>query len=84
MLKDRKGALRRVTKQDCVSTVYNSVPVYMADRMRDLQGSGVDCVKLVFAEESPQQCLRIYRAFASGDGVPPEAYTRGHFYRGAQ
>lgn len=84
MLKDRKGALRRVTKQDCVSTVYNSVPVYMADRMRDLQGSGVDCVKLVFTEESPQQCLRIYSAFASGDGVPSEAYTRGHFYRGAQ
>jgi len=84
VLQDRKGAKMRVARDGCVSTVYNSVPVYMADRMQALRRSGVSAVKLVFTEESPQQCLEIYQEFVSGEGAPPQHYTRGHFYRGAE
>lgn len=83
-LRDRKGAQMRIVRDGCVSTVYNSVPVYMADRIQELQRSGVSAVKLAFTEESPQQCLQIYREFVSGEGRPPQHYTRGHFYRGAE
>lgn len=83
-LQDRKGARMRVTRDGCISTVYNSVPIYMADRLEELQRSGASAVKLVFTEEPPQQCLQIYREFVAGEGVPPQHYTRGHFYRGAQ
>ncbi len=84
VLQDRKGAKMRVARDGCISTVYNSVPVYMADRMQALRRSGVSAVKLVFTEESPQRCLEIYQEFVSGEGAPPHHYTRGHFYRGAE
>lgn len=83
-LQDRKGARMRVKRDNCISTVYNSVPIYMVDRLDELQRSGASAVKLVFTEEMPQRCLQIYRDFVSGKGVPPQHYTRGHFYRGAQ
>lgn len=40
VLQDRKGAQMRVARDGCISTVYNSVPVYMADRMQALRRSG--------------------------------------------
>lgn len=82
-LRDRKGMDLPVLPDvgRCISTIYNGVPLYMADRMRELDGLGLSYGRLLFTVETPsetEQILHEYRTAAKRSG----GYTRGHFYRG--
>jgi collagenase-like PrtC family protease len=70
---------------DCRVAILNALPLYMADRAREINA---DVLRLVFTIESPAECAHIARQYRSAlRGDPPErppvpAYTRGHFNRG--
>ena len=83
---DRKGVAFTV---DCgahdgrrreVSDLYNSVPLWLADRPEELRG--VDFITLYFTRETPGVCERVAAAYAGEPGAyQPEARTRGLYYR---
>lgn len=84
-LTDRKGITFAVRCDPCdaqmgVSALYNSVPLYLADRRDEL--AGLSFVTLWFTDEPALQCQRIAAAYAGrGDATPPKDYTRGLYYR---
>lgn len=66
---------------NCTNTLYNSQPVYMADRLDEINRSGVDSLRLVFTLESADEVNNILSLYKEKKRAPFD-YTRGHFYRG--
>lgn len=88
-LLDRKGEKFPVQPTKCGNVIYNTKPVYMADRMDEVQAMGVDAVRLCFVDEDYDACKRVIEEYfkgLSGEKVnaPNGNFTRGHFYRGMQ
>lgn len=88
-LLDRKGEKFPVQPTKCGNVIYNAKPVYMADRMDEVQELGVDAVRLCFTDEDYEVCKRVIEEYfkgLSGEKVnaPGGNFTRGHFYRGMQ
>ncbi len=67
---------------DCRNTLFNSAPLWLADRSREWQESGVAFGRLLFTDESPAEIARIIEGYAEGFAAPPEGHTRGLYYRG--
>lgn len=82
-LKDRKGAQFRILpdKSECVNVILNSAPVYMADKMCDVQKSGVSYALMDFTVETNEEIENIYKLYKNGVHLE-KGFTRGHFYRG--
>ncbi len=84
-LTDRKGIAFTVrcdafNAQTGASALYNSVPLYLADRRDEL--TGLSFVTLWFTDETSVQCQRVAAAYAGrADATPPKDYTRGLYYR---
>ena len=51
---------------DCTNIIYNSVPVYMADRMQDVKSAGISVFHFIFTDETPQEVDRIISAYKNG------------------
>lgn len=86
-LRDRKGFVFPLRTQHCRNLVYNSCPIYMADRISDIKNLQIDRVRLSFTVENFDMCcimIEEYQNALAGKQVsPPKSdYTRGHFYRG--
>ena len=61
---DRHGVrFPLVGMPDCTNIVYNSVPIYMADRSDDLKRAGISVYHFIFTDESPEECDRIIKAY---------------------
>lgn len=86
-LTDRKGVRFTV---DCgrhdghprqVSELYNSVPLWLADRLGELEG--LSFLTLWFTRESAAQCEAVVQSYAEGRPMPgaPSEKTRGLYYR---
>jgi len=54
---------------DCTNIIYNSVPLYMADKKEDLQKAGLTHLHFIFTDESAAQVDRIINAYL--EGTPP-------------
>ncbi len=67
---------------DCQNVLLNSTPLYLADRNREWQESGIAFGRLLFTDETKEQISAILDAYTRGNGTPPEEYTRGLYYRG--
>ena len=80
-LKDRKGLLFPVRCRTGYSEVFNSAPVYLADKRDDIKG--VDFLLLSFVDESREEAARIIREYSFG-GTPPKTFTRGLYYKGVK
>lgn len=80
---DRKGKRFPVVKDDdiCRSVILNSVPLYMADKLQELQQAGIACGRLLFTVESAERCRELCQQYQNGT-VTDGAYTRLHFYKG--
>ncbi|HWP51991.1 MAG TPA: DUF3656 domain-containing protein [Clostridia bacterium] len=84
-LTDRKGVAFPVRCAACdpqtgVSELYNSVPLYLADRRNEL--IGLSFLTLWFTDETALACQRIAAAYAGrADAAPPKDFTRGLYYR---
>ena len=55
--------------------------LYLADKP-EWQRAGLTYARLRFTTESPEECLRILRAYRGEEAYRPEGFTRGLFYRG--
>lgn len=80
---DRKGKEFPVMsrKFNCINTVYNSAPVYMGDRLNEIEKTGVSAIRLVFTTEDKNTVKEIISMYSKGQKANFE-YTRGHLYRG--
>ena len=77
-LTDRKGAFFPVRCRNGYSELYNSVPLWLADKLHEFSA---DFVVLYFTVESSDKCadvLRSYRMSKQPDG----GFTRGLYYKG--
>lgn len=81
VLTDRKGIQFPVLCENGFSEIFNSRPVYMADRLSELRN--VDFYLFDFTTESADECAHILNAYDTG-ASPVGDYTRGLFYRGVE
>lgn len=51
---------------DCTNVIYNSVPIYMADRMNEVKNSGISVFHFIFTDETPDEVDRIITAYKNG------------------
>lgn len=78
-LRDRKGSCFPLQCVNGVREVLNDRPLYMADRLGQLQTA--DYFLLYFTKESPEDCRKILCDYR--DGNPPQGvFTRGLLNRG--
>ena len=84
-LTDRRGERFPVLRAwGCRSEIENGKILYLADKAHDWQSLGLRYACLRFTTESPEDCVRMLRAY-QGEAVDvPENITRGLFYRGAE
>ena len=70
-LLDRRGVqfpvIRRYPHR---SAIFNSVPVYMADRRRELEGARIEREHFIFTIESKGEAARVINAYESGESAP--------------
>jgi putative protease len=66
---------------DCGNVLFNSTPLFLADRNREWKEADIAFGRLLFTGESPREIKAILDAYEKG-GEPPESYTRGLYYRG--
>ena len=78
-LVDRKGVRFPVVCHGEYMEILNSAPLYLADKLADLQG--LDFALLSFTLESPAQCREIFQEYEAGTSAPRENITRGLCYR---
>ena len=80
-LKDRKNEEFPVVCNGMTTFVLNSKPVYMADKLSEIEKAGISVGILQFTVESAQECREVIKAYRLGNASDGE-FTRGHFYRG--
>ncbi len=80
-LKDRKDMVFPVKadKLTCTNTIYNTAPLYMADKMSELPDN--NGMHFIFTDESPEEIKRIFNSYKT-NAKPLNDFTRGHYYRG--
>lgn len=61
---------------DCTNVIYNSVPIYMADRQDELTSAGVRVFHFIFTDETPKQCDEIINAYKNCRKAPDGANIR--------
>jgi len=88
-LLDRKNEVFPIKSRHCGNIIYNSKPIYMADRMTDIKNLQINGIRLCFSLENYETCciiIREYQEALTGRKKEPPAsgFTRGHFYRGMQ
>ena len=84
-LRDRKGEDFPVEQAwGCRNELFNAKILWLADKQADWQRTGVTYGRLSFLRESSRECARIFRAYRTGEGQPPEGFTRGLYYRGVE
>lgn len=90
-LRDRKNVKFPIMCSfGCRAVLLNSKPIYMADMADELIKTNVDCIRLNFTLESPEECTEIINMYSDaldGRKVPKmkeNTFTRGHLHRGVQ
>ncbi len=76
-LTDRKGVCFPVRMRYAHrSVIFNSVPIYMADRRDDLARAGVRAEHFIFSTESRSEAAQIIRAYQNGSAPKSNAIKR--------
>lgn len=88
-LRDRKGIEFPIMCADgCKSVLLNSKPIYTADMIDEIKNTNINCIRLNFTIESPEECSKITQAYKNAlDGIkqpsmPENTFTRAHLKRG--
>lgn len=81
---DRTGAKFPVVRDGdiCRSVVLNSVPLYMGDKIGDLNKTGAD-LRIVFTIETTEECKAVCEDYLGKNKLKLDNFTRLHFYKGA-
>ena len=83
-LTDRTGAKFPVFREEhCRNTLYNAAPLALS--AQEYQNLGITYGRLLFTDETPEQCARIARAYAAGRAPQLDTgTTRGLYHRGVE
>jgi putative protease len=77
-----KGALtdrKNVAFFACGNRLYNSVPIFMADKLSEVEKSGITHGRLIFTTEAAEDVHKIIKAYMYRKALKIE-FTRGKFY----
>ena len=77
----RKAKFPVLRAYGCRNEIFNSLPLWLADKQGELQKAGLWALRLNFTQESPEECLRVFDAYRAGNAVASEGFTRGLYYR---
>lgn len=66
ILKDRTNSVFKIVRECKYDIVYNSVPIYMADRKTELKNSGIYNAHFIFSDETKREAINIINAYESG------------------
>ena len=77
----RKANFPVLRAYGCRNEIFNSLPLWLADKQSELQKAGLWALRLNFTQESPEECLRVFDAYRAGNAVASEGFTRGLYYR---
>ncbi len=85
-IKDRKDKLFPVTTNclSCTNTIYNSVPLYMGDKMDLIKKTNSSLLRFDFTIESPEEIFKIKTMYDTEEKYISADFTRGHFFRGIE
>lgn len=81
VITDRKNVKFPVTCTMGCSEILNSRPIYMADRMHEVEN--MDFISFYFTGEKPASIEKILEYYEQGKAINGE-YTRGLYYRGVE
>lgn len=93
VIRDRKKTTFPVicSPEACINIIYNSRPIYMADKIDDLKKTGAGLFRLVFTIENEKECDTIIQKYMDkSDTINADMvfgnnnFTRGHYYRGVE
>ena len=85
ILRDRKGEDFPVEKAwGCRNELFNARVLWLADKAEDWSRLGARYARLAFLREDARTCVQVFDAYRTGGGRPPEAFTRGLYYRGVE
>ena len=79
-LTDRKGIKFPVRCRLGYSEIFNSRPIYLAERVNEF---AVDFLTLYFTVETAEECAAVIDCYKNG-AKPQTEYTRGLYYRGVE
>ena len=83
-LTDRRGERFPVLRAyGCRSEIQNAKTLWLADKP-EYRHLGLSLARLRFTTESPEECVRVLRAYKGQGGDAPADFTRGLFYRGVE
>ena len=72
----------------CYNILYNSISFGLLKESQKVRNLGVNCLRLNFTTESPEQSADILQEFLNvylhGKTPGNQEYTKGHFKRGAE
>ena len=75
-LTDATGARFPVIKEAELEILLNSVPIYMADRQKELRDSGIIGQHFIFTTESRMQCEEIVESYKNGKAPSFKKFRR--------
>ena len=67
----------------CRSEIENGKVLWLADKA-EYKRIGLSYARLRFTTETPEECVRVLRAYQGREEYAPRDYTRGLFYRGVE
>lgn len=80
VLVDRAGQRFPVMRADkCRNVIYNSVPVWLADKEKEIKELRLSSRALFFTDESPDRCAQIFISYKEKKDAPKGEFTRGMF-----
>ena len=65
----------------CRNEIFNSLPLWLADKAAELERAGLWALRLNFVLEQPGECVDILDAYLGQGDFCPDQYTRGLYYR---
>lgn len=82
---DRMGQCFPVMRDfGCRNVIYNTHKLFLADKLGDCERAGIWGERLLFTNESPEECLRVAESFCGKNDYTPNDITRGLYYRGVE
>ena len=78
---DRMGVKFPVLCTDSCSEILNSRPIYLADRLNEIEN--VDFITLYFTKETKSEASAVIKKYVLGE-KPDGEFTRGLYYRGIE
>lgn len=79
-LRDRRGRQFPVTDELGRSTIFSPDKLFLGDRLKDLQGLGLWCLRLAFTTENAGECAAVTERYLGLGGYQPNFKTKGLYY----